>query len=762
MEKRGSRGLKRGTAQLACLGLALGVSLLTSGCAGPRTEPEAAVSEETPEEINNTPVTLHIYNTLGENVTMEQAEAYIRRTMPNVTVESQYEIGPKMESAQLAAVQNGGGPQILYTQDYYTYVQNGYLRDLTSEPFLKNYMVSALNDAEVGGNIYALPAGNGYISGLMVNKALLKELGYEMPGTQEEFVKLCRQIQERREETGVRAYAFGMLYDDSAALVSMPFLLDAYTDSSYVQWLARYRRDTDSVSFEDPAFGRVLGGLETLKELDLYQNEDYLTNDTQNIQEVIRGEAVMCSMSYITYVANFDRRVEMVDGVRCFRYSRDGEQNYVPVDQFDFVPYMGRTKEDRWLATNGDWYLGINSNVTDEAELKACRLFLEYIASTKFAPEYYSSSVPVGATTYYRRDDVLEYDYFKDKHPEFYQCLTENSIIKNPYQYYGSNIFNFALRHFLCGQKYYAGLNGASTYQEIGGTEGMLEALEEYRTTGKNRYEVPDRVVGSTDKEYNYVRIYSRSNESALGNLLADALREFTGADLVAINAGALTAGIEAGEITESDLATAMLYGLSNHVVTVRCRGENLISILSTNNLANVVRVDESGVFGGLVLPSGFTYTMTYENALGSEYGTKAVISDVRLANGQLLDPEAWYSVTTTDYELGGSDIWEAFTILPQEKPQKLPEGIDIYRKFDPAKEADCELFGLNIDTYDQQYIEITEWAKQQPNIIEAVAAYIGNHSEGGLLEPVSADGRIRIINPPKRLDPEKNGINLD
>lgn len=755
------RELLRRTTLYAFGWILLSVSLLASGCAGTQTGQEAAVTDRGAENINETPVTLHVYNTLGENITMDRAEAYIRRTMPNVTVESQYEIGPKMESAQLAAVKSGGGPEILYTQDYYTYVQNSYLLDLTSEPFLKNYMISALNDAEVGGKVYALPAGNGYISGLMVNTALLNDLGYSMPETQEEFVNLCRQIQERREETGVRPYAFGMLYDESAALVSMPFLLDTYTDSAYVQWLTRYREDTDSVTFEDPAFGRVLEGLEALKELNLNQSGDYLTNDTQNVLEVIRGEAVMCSMSYISYVEQFGKRVEEVKGVSCFRYSKDGNQNYVPVDHFDFVPYLGRSKEDRWLATNGDWYLGINSNITDEATRKACRLFLEYIASTRFAPEYYSASVPVGATTYYRRDDVLDYDFFKDKHPEFYQCLTENSIVKNPYQYYGTDIFNFALRHYLCGQKYYAGLEGASSYQDIGGTEGIAAALEEYRSTGKNRFEVPDRVIGKTEKEYNYVRIYSRSNESALSNLLADALREYTGADLAAINAGALTAGLEEGDITESDLATAMLYGLSNHVVTVRCRGENLISILSTNNLSNMVRVDESGVFGGLVIPSGFTYTMTYEAEKGSDYGTKARVSDICLENGDPIDPGAWYSVTTTDYELGGSDIWEAFTILPQEKPWTLPEGIVLYREFDPEKEENCDEFELNPDTYEQQYEEIMDWAKQQPNIIDAVAAYIGKHSENGLLKPVAADGRIRIINPPERLDPEKNGVDI-
>ena len=120
---------------------------------------------------------------------------------------------------------------------------------------------------------------------------------------------------------------------------------------------------------------------------------------------------------------------------------------------------------------------------------QACRLYLEYVASTEFAPEYYSASVPVGATTFYRRDDTLNYDYFQNTHPEFYQCLTEHSIVKNPYQFYGSDLFTFALRHYLCGQNYYAGLEGASSYMKIGGTEGMLEALEEYCTTGK-----PDQV----------------------------------------------------------------------------------------------------------------------------------------------------------------------------------------------------------------------------------------------------------------------------
>lgn len=747
-----------GNRRIILLILAAVLLLAPCGCMGSEDSKGPDEILENGEAPDQTPVTLHVYNTLSETADMKEIESYIRRTMPNVTVESMYEIGPKMESAQLAAVRGGGGPEILYTQDYYTYVQNGYLKDLTAEPYLKNYMISALHDTEVGGKVYALPVGNGYISGLMVNMRLLKELGYELPETQEEFIRLCRQIQSAGEDTGVRAYACSMLYNDSSAVVAMPFLLDAYTDSGYVQWLTQYRNNPEEITFDDPAFVRVLDGIEELRELDLTQSGDFLTNDTQNLQEVLRGDAVMCSVNYVTYMAHFEERIRDVDGVPMVKVSKNDVGWDEPAENFVFLPYRGKTAEDRWLTTNGDWYLGINTNVTDEATLKACRLYLEYVASTKFAPEYYSASVPVGATTYYRRDDILEYDFFRKNHPEVYECLTENSVVKNPYQFYGSDLFTFAQRYYLCGQKYYAGLEGDSTYMPIDGAADILDALEEYRTAGRNRYQVSDRVIGHTRKAYGYVRIYSRANESALSNLLADAIREYTGADLAVINAGALTAGIEEGEITESGLATAMLYGLSNHLVTVRCRGENLLSILSTNNMLGFVCNDTSGVFGGLVIPSGFTYSVTYEPA---EDGMRAKVGDVCLSDGTPVDPEAYYTVTTTDYELGGSDLWHAFCLLPQEKPEELPEGIALYQTFKADRADSGTLFELDVENYEKQYEQIMEWAHEQPNIIDAVIRYMEEHSESGELTPVSIDGRIRIIDGPQRLNPAANGVDL-
>ena len=59
-------------------------------------------------------------------------------------------------------------------------------------------------------------------------------------------------------------------------------------------------------------------------------------------------------------------------------------------------------------------------------------------------------------------------------------------------------------------------------------------------------------------------------------------------------------------------------------------------------------------------------------------------------------------------------------------------------------------------DTYDEQYQQITDWARNQPNIIDAVIAYIESHSENGVLEPVAMDGRIRLSICREGLDVEK------
>ena len=91
----------------------------------------------------------------------------------------------------------------------------------------------------------------------------------------------------------------------------------------------------------------------------------------------------MCSVSYVDFAVRFEDKLTEVNGVPSFRVAKDGRQIYVPAEDFVFIPYMGKTRGESWLATNGDWYLGINANVEmciRDRYAAQCRVILDLAA----------------------------------------------------------------------------------------------------------------------------------------------------------------------------------------------------------------------------------------------------------------------------------------------------------------------------------------------------------------------------------------------
>lgn len=71
--------------------------------------------------------------------------------------------------------------------------QQQYLMDLSSYDFLKNYNLSLVNQRDVNGALYVVPA-NYLIICMMYNKTLFKGQGWKVPTTHGELVALCKQI----------------------------------------------------------------------------------------------------------------------------------------------------------------------------------------------------------------------------------------------------------------------------------------------------------------------------------------------------------------------------------------------------------------------------------------------------------------------------------------------------------------------------------------------------------------------------------------
>ena len=160
-------------------------------------------------------------------------------------------------------------------------------------------------------------------------------------------------------------------------------------------------------------------------------------------------------------------------------------------------------------------------------------------------------------------------------------------------------------------------------------------------------------VIGHTSVDLIGDRAVCRAEECNLGDLITDAMRAETGAQVAIENGGGIRANIDAGEITRGQVLTVLPFG--NLVSTLSLTGSDLQAALE-NGVSQV----ENGA-GRFPQVSGLRYTADLSLAAGSRITSVEVLD----ANGeyQPLDPKAIYSVATNDFMRGGGD---GYTMLSE------------------------------------------------------------------------------------------------
>lgn len=139
-----------------------------------------------------------------------------------------------------------------------------------------------------------------------------------------------------------------------------------------------------------------------------------------------------------------------------------------------------------------------------------------------------------------------------------------------------------------------------------------------------------------------------RTQESAVGNLVADLIREAMKADIALVNGGGLrgSAVTPAGPLTRGDVLRILPF--ANKIVKIEVTGGTLRAALE-NGLSQVERT--AGRFPQV---SGLRYTFDPKKPAGSRLVSVSV-------GGKPLDPQARYSLATFDFILGGGDGYTAF-----------------------------------------------------------------------------------------------------
>jgi 2',3'-cyclic-nucleotide 2'-phosphodiesterase (5'-nucleotidase family) len=127
----------------------------------------------------------------------------------------------------------------------------------------------------------------------------------------------------------------------------------------------------------------------------------------------------------------------------------------------------------------------------------------------------------------------------------------------------------------------------------------------------------------------------SRAQETNLGNLITDIIRDYARADICLWNAGGIRSSIEAGPITFGDILTVVPFG--NIIATKPVSGEQLQQVLEFN-------ASQPRPFGGFLQVSGLTVEIE-----GDRLG-KVMVGD------KPLEPQATYTLVTSEFMLAGGD----------------------------------------------------------------------------------------------------------
>jgi 5'-nucleotidase len=132
--------------------------------------------------------------------------------------------------------------------------------------------------------------------------------------------------------------------------------------------------------------------------------------------------------------------------------------------------------------------------------------------------------------------------------------------------------------------------------------------------------------------------------ESPLGNLLADAMREATGADIAFMNAGGIRAELREGDLTYSDLFEVSPF--DNYPAMLKMTGRQIEEFL------NLTSTGERGI----MQVSGLRYTYDANLDKDKPFPARRRVVSVKLDNGQALDPDKLYTVVMPDFIAAGGD----------------------------------------------------------------------------------------------------------
>lgn len=542
-------------------------------------------------------------------------ESLVETTYTDIDLQVEKTAVSTIDGESERRLRNGHGTDIV-TSSLATGDILNHLADLSAESFISSYQSGIMHRTSRDGKNMFIPLPAQYY-GYIYNATLAKENGLEIPTTQEELVKMLEKA--KAENIGVDENGYVFTVDGSpvttATFAFATKIPDFFGLSEGIKWL-------DGLKNGEATF---TGTLESCLDLPLELIDKGYLNPVP-FTGITNCAPVLDKMSSGQILVAFDN-VAMLNDIR-------KDSSY----EFDMLPILSNEGNPAWTVSAPTAYLGINKTLTEkgnEAKMDACRKILTLLSS----PEGQNAFILDNGAGY---SYLVDYTPTSDIVPDgikdcIYEGYNYNISISNDFMRY----FGARCNTVLCAQK-----EIADAFAEI---DNYMNGGDEQVVT----------LIGTIDHDMMVENYNVRTQETEIGNLIADAVREINGTDIAVVNGGSIRGSLYKGDVYSYDLDYVCPY--DNNIIVLEVNAEVIRSMLA-NSLSMMIQ--ESNIPGGRFLNvSGLKYSFT-----PATDSTPAQLVDVTLADGSPLDENAVYTIAVTDYMAGKSGYednnGDGFTML--------------------------------------------------------------------------------------------------
>ena len=504
-------------------------------------------------------------------------------------------------------LRTGHGSDIITTTMPTGDVRN-YAMDLSAEEFSSLYQASISQSLLIDGKTLFLPLPGQY-SGYIYNVTLAKQIGVtEPPSSTGALMSMLDAAAEHGLGIGGDGVMFAIESTDMTN-VSSYFIGTQVPDflgrSEGVIWRDRLTKREDT-------FVRGMADCLDLSSAMVdkgYLSPEHLTNNRSNMTPV---------------------RERMLDGTMMLTYSTVHffDTLNLESDEYEFamLPFLSDEGNAPWTIVAPSAYFGLNSSLAGSGKENVLRAAKQVLSVLSTAEGQAAFIKDCGASQSYLAANVP----VPEKVPEGLSGCISNGYIYN---------VKFPAKLLL-----YFGRNMVSVLSnEIDITEA-LSNVDHYFLSGDKDIEYDQTLIGVVAGDMIYENYNVRREETGIGNLVTDAIREMTGADIAFANGGSIRGSLYEGNVFGNDLDVVCPYG--NTIVVLKVKGSVIREMLQ-NGLTRLIQ--ENGIPGGRFLNvSGLCYSYR-----APEENSQAKLLDITLPDGSAFDESATYKIAVTSYMCG-------------------------------------------------------------------------------------------------------------